>query len=122
MFNHGLERWMFACECGCGFDTVDVELLDVLEDLESYFGVKITELHGCRCRQHNETVKEKGPDYIPWSSNSQHLYAKAADVKLDGISPFMVYEYLDKKYINKYGLGKYKTFTHIDVRKLKARW
>jgi len=122
MFNHGIERWMFSCKCGCGFDTVDVELDYVLEDLEYWFGIKPTISSGCRCRQHNETIKEGTPSYIPWSSNSQHLYGKAADTKIPGISPEMVYEYLDKKYINKYGLGKYKTFTHIDVRKLKARW
>jgi uncharacterized protein YcbK (DUF882 family) len=122
MFNHGLERWMFACKCKCGFDTVDAELLEVLEDLELYFGVKITELYGCRCRQHNESIKERLPSYIPWSSNSQHLYGKAGDIKLDGISPKMVYEYLDKKYPNKYGMSKYETFVHIDVRSKKARW
>ena len=122
MFNHGIERWMFACKCGCGFDTVDAELLEVVEDLESWFGVKATINSGCRCRQHNETIKEGLASYIPWSSNSQHLYGKAVDIKLDGISPKIVYEYLDKKHINVYGLGKYRTFTHLDVRKLKARW
>jgi uncharacterized protein YcbK (DUF882 family) len=113
---------MFACNCKCGFDTVDAELLEVLEDLESWFGVKITELYGCRCRQHNESIKERDPSYVPYSSNSQHLFGKAADVKLDGIPPKMVYEYLDNKNPNKYGLGKYKTFTHIDSRSKKARW
>ncbi|EFN9136236.1 serine/threonine protein kinase, partial [Escherichia coli] len=26
------------------------------------------------------------------------------------------------KYPNQYGLGKYKTFTHIDSRSKKSRW
>ena len=50
------------------------------------------------------------------------MHGKASDIKLDGMDPDMVYDYLDKKYPDKYGIGKYKTFTHIDSRSKKARW
>ena len=123
MFITGLERHKFACKCGCGFDTVDVELYDILLDIEKWYGGVIKITSGCRCRQYNESIKEMGsPNYIPWSSKSQHMYGKAVDFKLDGMNPDMVYDYLDKKYINLYGIGKYNTFTHIDSRSKKARW
>lgn len=33
-----------------------------------------------------------------------------------------VANYLEKKYTKKYGIGRYKSRTHIGVRHTKARW
>ena len=46
----------------------------------------------------------------------------AADIVVKGMSPAKVYQYLNGKYPNTYGIAAADTFTHIDVRKNKARW
>ena len=51
-----------------------------------------------------------------------HLTGKAADIKVSGISPSEVHKYLTGKYQGEYGIGKYNSFTHIDVRDGCARW
>ena len=108
------KRKEFVCKCGCGFDTVDYMLAIVLDDLRANFGVPITITSGCRCKKHN---KNEGG-----SKNSQHISGKASDLKVKGVKPRKVFDYLDKKYPNKFGLGLYNNRIHIDVRNKKARW
>jgi len=42
-------RAQFACKCGCGFDTVDYNLIVVLQTLVDRSGRKIDVVAGCRC-------------------------------------------------------------------------
>ncbi|MCU7917080.1 MAG: DUF882 domain-containing protein [Candidatus Thiodiazotropha sp. (ex Epidulcina cf. delphinae)] len=107
-------RYEFRCRCGCGKNTVDTELHDVLVDARDYFQRPITINSAHRCTSHNKKVGG--------SKNSQHLDGKAADIEVSGISPYDVYDYLNNKHPNKYGIGQYSTFTHIDVRQERARW
>ena len=53
---------------------------------------------------------------------SQHLYGKAADIKVAGIAPKSVAAYAEKLMPTKGGIGIYSTFVHVDVRSTKARW
>lgn len=106
-------RREFACKCGCGFDVVDVQLLDALEDVRAHFGASVVLNCACRCPKHNAEVG--GEDH------SQHLFGKAADIKVTGVSPDDVAAYLEKQHAN-CGIGRYDTFTHIDVRGSAARW
>jgi len=108
------KRAEFACHCGCGFDTVDFELAEVLDDVREHFGRKITVVSGARCRKRNKLVG--GAD------GSQHLEGKAADIKTKGVSPHTVYEYLVEKYRGRYGIGVYPTWVHVDTRGTLARW
>jgi hypothetical protein len=39
-----------------------------------------------------------------------------------GAAPSDVACYLKAAFDNKYGIGEYETFVHIDVRRQKARW
>lgn len=103
----------FACKCGCGFNMVDPELIAVLEDVRSFFGVPVHINSGCRCKKHNE--KEGG------AKDSKHTYGLAADIVVKDTLPEKVYVYLDNKYPKKYGLGLYKTWTHVDVRTVRWR-
>ena len=97
-----------ACNCGCGFDTVDVELNHILQvHLRDYYQKKVT-LNGNRCPYWNE--HEDGSD------NSYHMQGKAADTKVEDVSPMAVYTYLSHKFPDRYGLILYATFVHIDVR------
>ena len=104
----------FQCRCGCGFATVDAELLQVLEDVREYFNSPVIINSSCRCEKHNKA--EGG------ASKSKHLLGIAADIKVSGVVPGDVYGYLNSKYKNKYGIGNYSTFTHIDIRATKARF
>lgn len=108
-------RWEFKCKCGqCGRDTVDTELLVVLEGLRQHFNQKVAINSGTRCEGHNETVGG--------SDNSQHLWGKAADIVVENTCESEVAAYLDYTYPDKYGIGRYPGRTHIDVRDFKARW
>lgn len=107
-------RREFMCHCGCGFATVDVELISVLEDLRVHFDSPILITSGCRCASHNRRVGG-APD-------SEHLRGTAADIKVDGVASHTVYDYLSTKYPGRYGLGRYPTWTHVDVRLRAARW
>jgi uncharacterized protein YcbK (DUF882 family) len=107
-------RSEFECSCGCGFATVDVELIKVLEEVREHFGKSTSVNSSARCASHNESVGG--------AAGSKHKLGIAADITVSGVSPDEVYEYIDNKYPLDYGLGSYKTFTHVDVRDLKARW
>ena len=122
MISEHFSRSEFDCKCGCGQNTVDAELITVLEDVRNHFGVPVIVASGNRCLAYNEMVQSVDPDYIPFSSNSQHMYSKAADIIVQGITAIEVYKYLANKYVGKYGIGSYLTFTHIDVRVDAARW
>lgn len=115
-------RHEFECECGCGYNTVDIELVQVLEDIRSHFFAKsLIITSGCRCYKHNESLKKIGA-----SSKSQHLFAKAADFKVKDdygyVNPGLIYDYLDRRYPAKFGIGLYGNRVHIDVRSHAARW
>ena len=113
----------FECKCGCGMGNIDPELINVLQDLRDWWRAPITINSGCRCYEYNEKVQlRSNPDYIPGSSRSQHMLGTAADIVVSGISVGEVRRYLNHKYPDKYGIGAYNSFTHIDVRSKKARW
>ena len=114
MLSLNFSRGEFACGCGCGFATVDTELLKVLEVVRKRFNSPVTINSGCRCEYHNLKV---GGSY-----GSKHKQGIAADMVVKGIEPEIVYEFLDSHQPNRYGVGCYKSFTHIDIRGKKARW
>jgi len=103
-----------ACKCGCGFNAQDWELLEVLEDTRRFFGKKVFVNSWCRCKKYNEKIKG--------FENSYHIKALAADIWLDWVPSDLVADYFERSYSDKYGIGRYNSFTHIDVRPNKARW
>jgi peptidoglycan hydrolase-like protein with peptidoglycan-binding domain len=111
------ERREFACKCGrCGGFPVEPswELIDVLENIREHFGAAVSISSGVRCKTHNKNVG--GAD------ESQHLYGTAADIKVKGVSPSKVAAYAETLLPGTGGIGRYKTFTHVDVRAAKSRW
>lgn len=108
------DRREFVCKCGCGKDTVDAELITVLERARDYFGTGVTITSGNRCSDYNEEVGG-----FP---GSRHLTSKAADILVTGVSPAAVSEFLRYEYPDRYGIGTANNFTHIDVREGKSRW
>ena len=102
----------FACKCGCGFNQVDMRVVDYLQQIRDFFDARVTVTSGCRCQDHNRSVGG--------SPRSQHLLGTAADIKVRNVPPSVVHEYCDQ--IDVPGLGYYATFVHVDVRDGGARW
>jgi len=109
-----LSRYEFACKCGCGFDTVDFELVNVVQAACDYFDTSVRVNSGCRCVAHNSA--------IGGHVGSKHLLGKAADVVLKDVDPSLVASYFKRTYLGKYGIGTYNSFTHIDVQSARKRW
>ena len=105
-------RKEFACRCGCGFDTVDAELVALLDRIRGYFQAPVIVSSCCRCEAHNRQVGG--------TKGSQHLKGRAADFTVTGKTPEEVQRYADL--IGVPGLGFYDSFTHIDTRQGQARW
>jgi uncharacterized protein YcbK (DUF882 family) len=114
MLSNNFQRSEFACKCCCGFAAVDVELLFVLEDLRKAFNKPVKINSGCRCEKRNY---DQGGE-----PHSKHMLGIAADIQVDGVDSCQIADYLEAKYPKKYGIGRYKTWTHIDMRSIKARW
>jgi uncharacterized protein YcbK (DUF882 family) len=109
-------RAEFACNCGCGFDTVDIGTLLVLENVRMHFNAAVVINSGCRCADWN---KKCGG-----ATDSLHLKARAADIAVAGVSPSKVADYVENGPLKgKGGVGRYNTFTHVDTRSNgPARW
>ena len=69
------------------------------------------------------------PEYnrlVGGASRSQHLTAKAADIRVSGLTSKELYDVIEglisEDEIKEGGLGLYNTFVHYDIRGTKARW
>lgn len=104
----------FACKDGSDAVFISEKLIDILQKVRTYFGRPVSINSAFRSHQHNKAVGGK--------STSQHLYGRAADIVVTGVSPKKVAEYVETLMPNTGGIGIYSNFTHIDTRKDKARW
>ena len=111
--NEYFHRSEFACKCGCGFRTVDNELLEVLWDIREHFKKPVIINSGCRCIFHNTRIKG--------SMRSKHVFACAADIEVIFTLPIEIYNYVDKHHPDEYGLGLHDDFLHLDIRSTKWR-
>ena len=87
-------------------------LLDLLEQAHEYFDEPMVIMSGYRCPHHNAEVGG--------ATHSQHMEGTAADIRVHNVPPADVHNYFSKWHEG--GLGRYKTFTHVDVRGTRARW
>lgn len=101
----------FACK-HCGEVKLDIELLLKLEELKVHTG-PLSINSGYRCPTHNRNVGG--------ASNSQHLKGTAADIRSSRMSPNQVHAHANRVFKSG-GVGKYRTFTHVDVRQGRRRW
>lgn len=104
----------FACKDGSEVTYIDSELVDVLQDIRNHFKRPVIINSAYRTPSYNKKVGGVNDSY--------HLQGKACDIVVNGIKPATVYKYLDEKYNNKYGVGLYPAFTHIDTRATASRW
>lgn len=113
----------FACKDGTPvpddlFENVK-ELALNLQVLRDYVGVPVLITgSGYRTEAHNKKVKG--------AKNSQHLYARAADINADGYTPAQLSAIIETlitaRRMKQGGIGIYKNFVHYDIRGTKARW
>lgn len=101
------QRREFACRCGCGFDTVDPQTLEILEQVRTHFGQPVIITSGCRCIAHNTRVGG--------APNSQHTRGRAADIQVRNTSPTAVADWVIENAPHA-SVGRYASFTHIDTR------
>ncbi len=113
MNNKYFTRNEFSCTDQCGFNAVDVDLLDVLVKIREEFGPVIMHC-ACRCKKRNDEAGSK--------DSSQHLRGLAADFHIHDVSPDKIAYFADELLKQSGGIGIYSWGCHIDVREKKARW
>tara|TARA_B100000674_G_scaffold428578_1_gene383904 strand:+ start:306 stop:713 length:408 start_codon:yes stop_codon:yes gene_type:complete len=112
----------FICRDG---SVVPEELMDNvrllaknLQVLREHVGKPVIIISGYRSPKYNRK--------IGGAKKSQHMQAKAADIKIPGMSPAEVkatiVELIKEGKMHSGGIGLYTTFTHYDVRGWNARW
>jgi uncharacterized protein YcbK (DUF882 family) len=110
----------FKCKCGCGEMNISNTIPLLCQLVRDKFRQPVTVVSGCRCEKHNTNVGG--------AKNSQHKpddegMCHAVDLKVKGVEPKIVYEFIDGLFPNSLGLGVYKSWVHIDDRIDRAyRW
>lgn len=104
----------FRCQDGSDVVFIESDLVDILQKIRDHFGKAVTINSAFRTFSHNKKVG--GATY------SQHLYGKAADIKVSGVAANVVADFVETLMPSTGGVGRYSTFTHVDVRKVKSRW
>lgn len=109
--------------CKDGTDTVMVDeaLTVVLQCIREHFGKPVTITSGYRTAAHNAAVGG--------AKSSQHLYGRAADIRVQGVSVEDVAAYAESLMPDWGGVGRYPVkagraagWVHVDTRADKARW
>ena len=97
-----------------------IQLAKNLQVLRDYINKPITINSGYRSPNYNASAKVKG------AKNSQHLLAKAADLRVEGMTPKELAKVIESLIkdgkMQQGGIGIYSTFVHYDIRGTKARW
>jgi uncharacterized protein YcbK (DUF882 family) len=94
------------------------ELAENLQVLRDHIKKPINIISGYRPPAYNTK--------IGGAKKSQHLLARAADIKVSGMAPVEVHatvlQLIKAGKMKQGGVGKYSTFVHYDTRGTAARW
>ena len=102
----------FACKDGSNTILIDDKLAVLLQNIREHFGKPVIINSAYRTEEHNENVGG--------AVNSYHLYGKAADIQIKGVSPVEIAQYAESLGVK--GIGLYGTFVHVDTRTSKYYW
>lgn len=107
----------FRCKDGSDPIFIDSELVEVLQKIRTHFGKAVNINSAFRTASHN--AKQKNASHY-----SQHLYGRAADIWIAGVSVDTLAAYIETLLPNQGGIGRYYNdkFVHVDVRTAKSRW
>lgn len=98
----------FACKDGTDSVIISSELVWTLEKIREHFNRPVIINSAYRTPTHNKAVGG--------SPSSRHLLGQAADIVVKDVPPSTVYAFCSSL-LTTGGVGKYDTFTHVDVRK-----
>jgi uncharacterized protein YcbK (DUF882 family) len=112
----------FRCNDGsevpCEFMDNLRELVENLQIIRDFIGKPVHVISGYRSPKYNRK--------IGGARKSQHMVAKAADIRIKGMEPSEIREIIinliKEGKILKGGVGLYTSFVHYDVRGFNARW
>jgi uncharacterized protein YcbK (DUF882 family) len=112
----------FRCKDGTGVPEELMENVELLaknlQVLRNEIGRPIRIISGYRSPKYNRR--------IGGAKRSQHMTAKAADIKVKGMTPAevkaVIVKLIKEGKMHVGGIGLYTTFTHYDVRGRNARW
>jgi uncharacterized protein YcbK (DUF882 family) len=101
----------FKCKCGKHCNGFPVEpkekLVKLLDGVREHFNAPIYISSGLRCEIHNSAVGGV--------SNSRHMYGKAVDFCVSGISSNLVLPYVQKLTGVRYSYAIDSNFVHMDI-------
>lgn len=101
-------------DCNDGNDTVIVHpvVIHLVQRLRDHFGSVVRINSAYRTPFHNKNVGGR--------PSSRHMYGFAVDVDVMGVKPKKVADYAETLKVG--GIGRYDTFTHLDVWGRNRRW
>ena len=102
----------FASKDGADEVLVHPALIEGLEEIRKHFGLAIFVTSGYRTESHNRKVKGV--------ANSRHKFGLAADIMIKGVQPHKIAQKAESLGFG--GIGRYRTFTHVDVFRSNRRW
>lgn len=104
----------FACSDGTDTVFISLALVNLLQKIRDRFGKAVIINSAYRTEAYNKSIG--GATY------SQHKYGLAADIRINGVTPKAIAAYVETLMPSSGGIGIYKSFTHVDVRRVKSRW
>ena len=111
----------FRCRDGSDPVFIDSALVELLEQLRTHFGKPVSITSAYRTPAHN--AKAGGARF------SQHLYGRAADIRVPGVSVEDIAACAERLLPGRGGVGRYPAkagraagWVHVDTRVEKARW
>lgn len=102
----------FACKDKTPVVLIHSELVELLENIRDHFKKPVDIDSAYRTIAHNAK--------IGGAAESRHVRGYAADIKIAGVLPADVAAYAE--HIGVGGVGRYASFTHVDVYGHSRRW
>lgn len=108
----------YMCRDGSTTIMIDKRLAEGLQAMRNIIGKPIIITSAYRTPEHNKAVGGAQPSTT--SLGSQHLYGKAADITVRGMSGDQLAQVA--RQVGFTGIGVAGTWCHVDVRDIPAEW